>query len=52
MAKDNTKGYMTLVNDIKQFAVKPFVYTIHDDTNSLRIMSQHFRIMFSHCFLQ
>lgn len=41
MAKDNTKGFQTLVNDIREGGITPFSYSIHDDTGSLSVVSQH-----------
>ena len=40
MAKDNTKGFQTLVNDIKAGGITPFGYSIHDASGSLSIVNQ------------
>lgn len=41
MAKDNTKGFATLVNEITKEATKPFAYYINDDSKSLRLETEH-----------
>ncbi len=41
MGIDNTKGFQTLVKDIKAEGLKPFAYSIHDDSGSLLVVSRH-----------
>ena len=37
MNKDNTKGFQTLLNEIKAAGIQPFKYSIHDESGSLKV---------------
>ena len=37
MTKDNTKGFQTLLNEIKAAGIHPFKYSIHDESGSLKV---------------
>lgn len=41
MSKDNTKGYQTIVNEIKGQGLQPFDYPIHDENKGLYIVQNH-----------
>lgn len=37
MCKDNTKGFQTIINEIKESGVQPFKYSIHDESGSIKV---------------
>lgn len=37
MYKDNTKGFQTIINEIKESGVQPFKYSIHDESGSIKV---------------